>query len=51
MLFRSPGVATTRFHGAIEHLMAEWDRFATVHSDDDDGLAEFIEEVSETDDV
>ena len=47
----TPGVATTRFHGAIEHLMAEWDRFATVHSDDDDGLAEFIEEVSETDDV
>ena len=47
----TPGVATTRFHTAIEQLMAEWDRFAIVHSDDDDGLAEFIEDVSEIDDI
>ncbi|MBC7443687.1 MAG: hypothetical protein H7311_14395 [Ramlibacter sp.] len=26
-----PGVATERFHAAVAHLMAEWDRFATAN--------------------
>jgi hypothetical protein len=30
----APGQATARFHAAIEHLMAEWDRHATLHSRD-----------------
>jgi hypothetical protein len=30
----SPGAATARFHGAIEHLMGEWDRHATLHARD-----------------
>ena len=47
----TPGAPTARFHAAIEHLMNEWDRFAKVHADDDDGLAEFVEEVSETEEV
>ena len=47
----TPGAATARFHGAIEHLLGEWDRFATLHADDDDGLAEFDEELSEIEDV
>ncbi|TFC56066.1 MULTISPECIES: hypothetical protein [unclassified Cryobacterium] len=47
----TPGAPTARFNAAIEHLMTEWDRFAQVHAGDDDGLAEFVEEVSETEDV
>ncbi|RIJ52821.1 hypothetical protein DZG00_03330 [Clavibacter lycopersici] len=30
----SPGAATARFHGAIDHLMAEWDRHAALHARD-----------------
>jgi len=30
----SPGAATARFHAAIDHLMAEWHRFAAEHVDD-----------------
>ncbi|MGK9146611.1 CDP-glycerol glycerophosphotransferase family protein [Plantibacter flavus] len=30
----TPGVTTERFHAAIEHLLAEWDRFAALHADD-----------------
>jgi hypothetical protein len=30
----SPGAATTRFHAAIEHLMAEWDVSALEHAAD-----------------
>ena len=33
----APGVATTRFHAAIAHLMAEWDRFAAEHVGDPRG--------------
>ena len=47
----TPGAPTARFHAAIEHLMVEWDRFAEVHAGDDDGLAEFIEDVSEIEEV
>ncbi|MET0954703.1 MAG: CDP-glycerol glycerophosphotransferase family protein [Cryobacterium sp.] len=47
----TPGAATARFHGAIEHLLGEWDRFAALHAGDDDGLAEFDEELSEIEDV
>ena len=47
----TPGAPTARFHAAIEHLMNEWDRFAQVHANDDDGLAEFIEDVSEIEEL
>jgi len=47
----TPGAPTARFHAAIQHLMTEWDRFAEVHADDDDGLAEFVEDVSEIEEV
>ncbi|GAA2237354.1 CDP-glycerol glycerophosphotransferase family protein [Herbiconiux moechotypicola] len=30
----SPGVATARFHAAIEHLLAEWNRHAALHAHD-----------------
>jgi hypothetical protein len=30
----TPGVATERFHAAVEHLMDEWQRFASVHAAD-----------------
>jgi len=48
----TPGAPTARFHEAIGGLMNEWDRFAALHADDDDGLAEFIEDdLSENEDV
>ena len=30
----TPGVATARFHAAVDHLMAEWERFAALHAGD-----------------
>jgi len=30
----TPGVATDRFHGAVQHLMDEWERFAALHTND-----------------
>jgi CDP-glycerol glycerophosphotransferase (TagB/SpsB family) len=30
----TPGVATERFHAAVDHLMAEWERFAALHAGD-----------------
>ena len=30
----SPGTATRRFHGAVDHLMAEWERHAALHAAD-----------------
>jgi hypothetical protein len=30
----APGAATLRFHGAIEQLIAEWDRHAVIHAGD-----------------
>ncbi|MWB99043.1 CDP-glycerol glycerophosphotransferase family protein [Agromyces seonyuensis] len=32
----TPGVTTARFHSAIDHLFAEWERFAALHADDPD---------------
>jgi hypothetical protein len=32
----TPGAATARFHAAVEHLVAEWERHAVLHSDDFD---------------
>jgi hypothetical protein len=32
----SPGAATARFHGAVEQLLAEWDRNAALHEGDVD---------------
>lgn len=45
----TPGAATARFHGAVESLLGEWERFAALHADDGDGLAEFDEDHSEID--
>lgn len=30
----TPGVTTARFHAAVDHLMAEWERFAAIHAAD-----------------
>jgi hypothetical protein len=30
----TPGVTTERFHAAVDHLMAEWERFADLHAED-----------------
>jgi len=32
----TPGAATARFHGAVQHLFDEWDRFAAIHAGDGD---------------
>ncbi len=32
----TPGVTTARFHAAVDHLMAEWQRFAALHADDEE---------------
>lgn len=34
----TPGVATARFHAAVQHLMNEWDRHAALHADDSDPM-------------
>jgi hypothetical protein len=31
----SPGVATQRFHAAVQHLMDEWDRFDAAHLEEE----------------
>jgi CDP-glycerol glycerophosphotransferase (TagB/SpsB family) len=36
----TPGAATARFHAAVEHLVAEWERHALLHSDDLDATDE-----------
>jgi CDP-glycerol glycerophosphotransferase (TagB/SpsB family) len=46
----TPGAPTARFHAAVGNLLTEWDRYAALH-DDDDGLADFADDVSETEDV
>ncbi|HKH09005.1 MAG TPA: hypothetical protein VKA62_08660 [Agromyces sp.] len=44
----TPGVTTARFHGAIDHLMDEWARFAALHAADGE-VDEFEEEPEESD--
>ncbi|MFF2494863.1 CDP-glycerol glycerophosphotransferase family protein [Agromyces sp. NPDC058064] len=44
----TPGVTTARFHAAIDHLMAEWERFAALHAED--GEVDEHDEEGETDD-
>ena len=39
----TPGVTTARFHEAVDHLMAEWARFAALHADDEE-VDEFEED-------
>ena len=39
----TPGVTTARFHDAVDHLMAEWARFAALHADDEE-VDEFEED-------
>jgi hypothetical protein len=46
----TPGAPTARFHAAVGNLLTEWDRYAALH-DDDDGLTDFADDVSETEDV
>jgi hypothetical protein len=36
----TPGAATARFHGAVGHLMDEWDRHAALHVAEDHSLAQ-----------
>ncbi|WXZ51023.1 hypothetical protein WDV94_07795 [Clavibacter tessellarius] len=47
----TPGAATARFHAAIDHLLAEWDRHAALHARDeatDGGDAEVDDEDEES---
>jgi hypothetical protein len=46
----TPGAATARFHAAIEHLMAEWDRFAALHADGPDANDVDADELDDEDD-
>jgi hypothetical protein len=46
----APGAATARFHAAIEHLLAEWDRFAAEHAGDPDANDADADELDEEDD-
>ncbi|HEU0182713.1 MAG TPA: hypothetical protein VFR16_11035 [Agromyces mariniharenae] len=32
----TPGVTTARFHESVDHLMAEWERFAALHAGDEE---------------
>lgn len=32
----TPGVTTQRFHAAVDHLMAEWERFAALHAGEEE---------------
>lgn len=43
----TPGVTTARFHAAIDHLMAEWERFAALHAADGE-VDEFEVEAEES---
>jgi hypothetical protein len=45
----APGAPTARFHGAIAGLMAEWDRWHSRAQDDDDALADDLEDEAELD--
>ena len=45
----TPGVTTARFHDAIDHLMAEWERFAALHAGEEE-IDEFELEVDEDED-
>ncbi|RLP70764.1 hypothetical protein D9V29_09745 [Mycetocola manganoxydans] len=35
----TPGAATERFHNAVGHLMAEWERYAALHAGDEPAQA------------
>jgi len=39
----TPGVTTARFHAAVDHLMAEWERFAALHAGEEE-IEEFEED-------
>jgi hypothetical protein len=39
----TPGVTTERFHAAVDHLIAEWERFAALHAGEEE-IDEFEEE-------
>lgn len=32
----TPGTATARFHGAVQHLMDKWEEFSALHSEDNE---------------
>ncbi|OUE24716.1 hypothetical protein [Clavibacter michiganensis] len=45
----SPGAATARFHGAVEHLMGEWDRHAALHARDGEAATPTDDQVDDED--
>ena len=45
----TPGVTTARFHAAIDHLMAEWERFAALHAGDGEVDEHDVEADAESD--
>ncbi|GAA3871947.1 CDP-glycerol glycerophosphotransferase family protein [Leifsonia kafniensis] len=45
----TPGAATARFHGAVQHLLDEWERFAAIHAAD--GEIDELEEEPDGDPV
>ena len=45
----TPGATTARFHAAIDHLMAEWERFAALHAGDGEVDEHDVDEDSEED--
>jgi CDP-glycerol glycerophosphotransferase (TagB/SpsB family) len=46
----TPGAATARFHSAIEQLLADWDRNAALHADDDELVHDSGDPLDDTDD-
>ncbi|GAA1511949.1 CDP-glycerol glycerophosphotransferase family protein [Agromyces terreus] len=47
----TPGVTTDRFHAAVDHLMAEWERFAALHAEDGEVDEHDVEAEREEDDL
>ncbi len=46
----TPGVATARFHAAVQHLMNEWDRHAALHAEDGDPIEYGADSVGRSED-
>jgi CDP-glycerol glycerophosphotransferase (TagB/SpsB family) len=46
----TPGVATARFHAAVQHLMNEWDRHAALHAEDGDPIEYGADSVDRSED-
>jgi CDP-Glycerol:Poly(glycerophosphate) glycerophosphotransferase len=46
----TPGATTERFHAAVDHLMAEWERFAALHAGEEE-IDEFEADEDEVDEL